>query len=294
MKLVRIPAGRFVMGDADCDGDAYAAGEVDERPAAVVKIDKSFWIGAYEVTNAQYRRFDLEHRTGYFTKRYPGVDGPGLALDAPEQPVIRVSWQQAMAFCRWLSDRSGMRVTLPTEAQWEYACRAGTATAMSYGVVDADFSRHANLADRALAIRPPETGGLTSAIVNPYLGGKFSGIMLDSVFGGDIPCNQDSADGNAVTAEVGRFTPNAWRLYDLHGNVAEWTLTTYRAYPYQGDDGRNRASVGSEKVVRGGSFRDRPHRCRSAFRLSYPAWQRVHNVGFRILIQDDGGDATDG
>ncbi len=276
MELARIPAGRFVMGDHH--------GEPDERPASVVRIDEPFWIGSCEVTNEQFRRFDPDYRSGYFTKRYPGADGPGLALDAPRQPAIRVSWQEAMAYCQWLSVQTGMESNLPTEAQWEYACRAGTSSALSYGGAETDFSKHANVADQALAISPPATGGLTSGIVNPYIKGEFNGIMLDSVFGGDIPCNGRFADGFTATAEVGRFLPNAWGLHDTHGNVAEWTRSTYRAYPYREDDGRNLTSPAGKKVLRGGSFRDRPHRCRSAFRLSYPSWQRVHNTGFRVVV----------
>ena len=282
MELVRIPAGDFIMGDAE--------GETDERPAAVMHIKKPFWIGTFEVTNEQFRRFDPDHRTGYFNKRYPNNNGPGLALDAPEQPVIRVSWKQAMAYCRWLSEKTSMEVTLPTEAQWEYACRAGTSSALSYGNVETDFSKYANVADKTLAIGPPVTGGLTSGVVNPYREGKFSGIMLDSVFGGDIPCNEKFTDGFAVTSQVGQFQPNAWGLHDMHGNVAEWTRSTYRPYSHrnnedeEGDMASEVKMKAEEKVLRGGSFRDRPKRCRSAFRLSYPAWQRVHNAGFRIIV----------
>ncbi|MFV1994332.1 MAG: SUMF1/EgtB/PvdO family nonheme iron enzyme [Verrucomicrobiales bacterium] len=282
MALRRVPAGRFVIGDSE--------GERDERPAALVRIEDPFWIGTCEVTNEQYAQFDPGHRNGYFTMRYPGGDGPGLALDAPDQPVIRVSWDQANAYCRWLSTVTGLEVTLPTEAQWEYACRAGTSSALSFGGVDSDFSRYANVADQALAINPPETGGLTSGIVNPYIEGEFNGIMLDAVFGGDIPCDERFADGFTATAEVGRFRPNAWGLHDMHGNVAEWTRSEYLPYPYDGGEGRDPVSRAGEKragekVLRGGSFRDRPERCRSAFRLGYPAWQRVHNAGFRVVVK---------
>ncbi len=275
MKLVRIPAGTFVMGDAD--------GEIDEHPLAAVTIGRDYWIGACEVTNAQFRRFNPGHRPGYFMKRYPSRDGPGLALDGADQPAVRVSWQQAMAFCRWLSEKAGRRFTLPTEAQWEYACRAGTASPLSYGPLDADFSTCANMADRSLGATPGVTGGLSSSITES----KITGIMQAAVYGGDIPCIETFDDRSVATADVGRYRPNAWGLHDMHGNVAEWTLSGYRPYPYEEDDGRNATAPAGRRVVRGGSWVDRPKRCRSAFRLSYPAWQRVHNVGFRVVCPCD-------
>ena len=83
---------------------------------------------------------------------------------------------------------------------------------------------------------------------------------------------------------MGNYRPNAWGLYDMHGNVWEWTRSIYRPYPYVAGDGRN-GTTGEEPVTaRGGSWRDRPKQCRSASRLSYPAWQRVFNVGFRVVI----------
>jgi formylglycine-generating enzyme required for sulfatase activity len=272
LQLVRIPAGRFVMSSTD--------GHTDEQPPAVVTVPRDFWMGAFEVTNEQFGRFDPGHRTGYFMQRYSGMDGPGMPLDAPRQPVIRVSWQQAMAFCRWLSEQTGMHFTLPTEAQWEYACRAGTASALSYGTVDADFSRFANMADLALSRRPPATGGLESSFTTPFI----QGIILEAAIGGDMPCDVRYDDGAVATAEAGSYAPNAWGVYDMHGNAAEWTRSAWRPYPYDGDDGRNAPDAAGPRVVRGGSFVDRPARCRSAFRLGYPAWQRVHNVGFRVVV----------
>jgi formylglycine-generating enzyme required for sulfatase activity len=273
MTLVRIPPGEFVMGDAE--------GEVDERPLARVTVAEPFWMAACEVTNEQYRCFDAGHTSGCFMKRYPGADGPGLSLDEPRQPVLRVSWQQAIAFCGWLSQRLDVAFSLPTEAQWEYACRAGSGRPLSYGGIDADFSAHGNLADASLSIPPKATGGLTSNITSR----KGHGVFLSAIAGGDIVCDARYDDGSVATAEVGRYEPNAWGLHDMHGNVAEWTLSTYRPYPYRDDDGRNGQSAGGRKVVRGGSFGDRPKRCRSAFRLSYPPWQRVHNVGFRVACE---------
>ena len=137
MELVRIPAGRFVMG-----GDA---GCLDERPATAVEIAKPFWIGRFEVTNAQFARFDPTHDSRVESKHAMQFGVRGFYVNGPRQPVVRISWQQAMAFCRWLGERTGRACTLPTEAQWEYACRAGT---------DSPFHlwRHGR---RLLAVRQP-------------------------------------------------------------------------------------------------------------------------------------------
>ena len=185
-------------------------------------------------------------------------------MDRPNQPVVRVSWEQAVGFCRWLSEQTGMRFSLPTEAQWEYACRAGSSGDLSFGQVGDDFSGHGNLADKAISQLYTVTGGV---------------ILLQ-----DIPSDTRFDDQAVATAEVSSYRPNAWGLYDMHGNAAEWTLSTYEPYPYRDDD-RNTPTLDGRKVVRGGSFYDRPKRCRSAFRLSFPAWQRVHNVGFRVVSE---------
>jgi formylglycine-generating enzyme required for sulfatase activity len=271
MNLVRIPAGSFSMGDLN--------GEPDERPIAQVSIKRDFWMGIFEVTNEQYHLFDTIHNSGYFTKRFQGPDGPGLSLAGPNQPVVRVSWEQALAFCRWLSEITGLRFTLPTEAQWEYACRAGSKQPLFYGDTDTDFSPWANVADISLSVRPGPTGGLESNIVAHF--GK--GIFESAVFGGNVLCDLRFDDGTVSTADVGSYQPNHWGLYDMHGNACEWTRTAYKPYPYSPEDGRDYPAETGKKVVRGGSWCDRPKRCRSAFRLSYPTWQRVHNVGFRVI-----------
>ena len=94
-------------------------------------------------------------------------------------------------------------------------------------------------------------------------------------------------DGKVVTASVSSYSPNAFGLHNMHGNVAEWTRSVYRPYPYREADGRNDPGAEGERVVRGGSCYDAPRRCRAAFRLGYPSWQRVHNTGFRIVIEDE-------
>jgi formylglycine-generating enzyme required for sulfatase activity len=273
IKLVRIPAGTFVMGDR--------GNRADEGPAAHVEIARNFWMGTCEVTNELYCKFDHDHDSGYFAKRFQGPDGPGLSLAEPRQPVVRVSWERALEFCRWLSRKSGMEFTLPSEAQWEYACRAGSASALFYGDVGVDFTRWANVADASLSVSPKPTGGLESNIIAHF--GK--GILESAVYGGNILCETRFDDNAIAVAEVGSYKPNAWGLHDMHGNAAEWTRTAYKPYPYDAADGRDHPVESGRKVVRGGSWCDRPKRCRSAFRLSYPAWQRVHNVGFRVICE---------
>ena len=253
LELVYVPAGEFVMGDA--------AGLPDEWPVARVPVAKPFWMGKVEVTNAQYAVFDPEHDSGYISVYNKDQSTRGEIASRERQPVIRVSWQQAMTFCRWLSEKTGETFTLPTEAQWEYACRAGTTTPLYYGDCDADFGKCANLADER---------------VN-NLCRRESPKWIPSVGGVN--------DGAIVTENVGKYQVNPWGLHDMHGNVFEWTRSEYRPYPYKDDDGRNAATVDGRKVVRGGSFYDRPKRARSAFRLSYPSWQKVYSVGFRVVSE---------
>jgi formylglycine-generating enzyme required for sulfatase activity len=259
LELVWIPPGSFVMGEA--------RGDADEQPPCVVAIGDGFWMGRCEITNAQYALFDPAHdsrfedRTSWiFSEEYLG-----WPVNGPKQPVVRVSWERAMAFCEWLSRKTGQRFTLPTEAQWEYACRAGTETPFWYGDANVDFSPLANMADwtiRNLA----------------YEGWRPKSPDL-------VPRDARFNDGQLVTADIGSYAPNPWGLYDMHGNAAEWTRTAFKPYPYRDDDGCNTEDMPGEKVVRGGSWYDRPQRCRSSFRLSYPAYQRVYNVGFRVTCQ---------
>ena len=254
LNLVVIPAGSFVMGSAD--------GCADESPACVVKIPRPFLLGSCEVTNRQFARFQPDHDSGYVSRFNKDHDNRGEPVNQPDQPVVRVSWNDARDFCRWLSTRTGETVSLPDEARWEYACRAGTASPLAWGEPDADFSKLANLADSRL-------NQLTQRD-SPHW----------------IPCIESVNDGAVATTKVGRYAPNAWGLHDMHGNAAEWTLSAYQPYPYRADDGRNRLDLpAAERVLRGGSYYDRPHRARSAFRLSYPPWQRVYNAGFRVAME---------
>jgi formylglycine-generating enzyme required for sulfatase activity len=263
LELVLIPAGEFVLGDP--------AGEPDECPLTRVSIERPFWMGAREVTNRQYARFDPSHDSRFESKNGYQFGVTGFDLSQPDQPVVRVSWLRAMDFCAWLSERTGSRFTLPTEAQWEYACRAGTATPWTCGDLTADYSQYANVADQTLQ----------QFASDPYTIDK--PLPQYTKYDDWIPHDVRYRDGGLVTVAVGRYRPNAWGLHDMHGNAAEWTVSAYAPYPYQSDDGRDDGSPQGWKVVRGGSWRDRPQDCRSAARWRYPAWQSVYNVGFRVV-----------
>ncbi|WP_460185539.1 SUMF1/EgtB/PvdO family nonheme iron enzyme [Thermopirellula anaerolimosa] len=273
IEMVYIPPGEFVMGDAD--------GLPDERPLSVVRIEKSFWIGSREITNRQFRALFPSHDCGYYQKRHAAADDVGLYVNGDSQPVVRVSWVEAREFCRRLSQQWQVRVDLPTEAQWEYAARAGSDTAMWFGGVNDDFSPFANVGDYAFAYGcdPQVTGGVEHLIPE-------GALIADTRFD----------DRVIVTAPVGSYRPNPWGLWDIHGNAAEWTRSDYAPYPYREYDGRNDGTPAGRKVVRGGSFFDPPKRCRSAFRSAFPVWQRVFNVGFRIVLETDAVpiDATRG
>jgi formylglycine-generating enzyme required for sulfatase activity len=187
---------------------------------------------------------------------------------------VRVSWNEAIAFCDWLSERTGHRFDLPTEAQWEYACRAGAESPMWYGDVDTDFSRVANLGDAKLSEFALDTYIRVHLVNNP------------NQYDDWIPKDARYNDGGFVSTAVGSYQPNAWGLYDVHGNAWEWTRSTLRSYPYKEADGRNKRCQNGKRVVRGGSWYDRPYRCRSGFRLSYFPYQRVFNVGFRPVMEE--------
>jgi len=171
-----------------------------------------------------------------------------------------------MAFCDWLSNKTGKRFTLPTEIQWEYACRSGGTSPLWYGTVDDDFSTSANLSD---ATHHTVDYPHVPTALPPW---RPADIRFD--------------DGWRVSSPVGAFQPNPWGLFDMHGNVAEWTRSTYCPYPLSAED-RPDDQV-SRKTVRGGSWLDRPRRARSAFRTHYEPSQGVHDVGFRVMCEDTG------
>jgi len=266
MDFVLIPAGEYVMGSA--------AGAIDEQPPSAVTIGQPFWMSVTEVSNSQYACFNPAHDTGTIDQHNKDHTRPGYPANLPEQPVARVSWDEAMAFCEWLTGRAGAPCTLPTEAQWEWACRAGADTPFFYGGMDADFSGFANLAD--LSVKLLAVAGIDpQPIANP------------SPYEDFLPKDARFDDGERIVTGVGKYQPNPWGLLDMHGNVAEWTRTSFAAYPYA-EDARNDPISRDDKVVRGGSWLDRPYRATASFRLRYKPYQKVFNVGFRVLMSVDG------
>ena len=264
IELVRIPAGSFVMGDVD--------GNLDELPRSPVTIEKPFWMMTTEVTNALYALYAPTHDSRYIDQWWKDHTTPGYPANKPNQPVIRITWSEANDFCKWISEKTGKTFRLPTEAEWEWACRAGTDRPMWYGTLDADFAKFENMADESLH--------------------RFvvSGVNPQSVRHRDyqafIPHISEVNDGNMIAEDVGAYLPNPWGLHDMHGSVAEWTLSDYKPYPYAVADGRNDGDPDAMKVARGGSWNDRPQRSRAGFRLNYQPWQKVHNVGFRVVMEE--------
>jgi formylglycine-generating enzyme required for sulfatase activity len=263
LRLVLVPAGAFVMGSRE--------GAPDEGPPGLVRIERPFYLGVTEVTRSQFNSFDPAHHNGYHDQNHKDHTTPGYPANGPKRPVIRISWQQARAFCAWLGERSGLRCDLPTEAEWEWACRAGTATPFSYGDLDTDFSPFANLADLATK-RLAVTGVNPQPIKNP------------SPYEDWLPKDARFDDGQRLMCDVGRYQPNAWGLHDMHGNVCEWTRSDYRPYPYPADGAHESLDLGVPKVVRGGSWHGRPKRARSSWRWGYRSYQPVYDVGFRVAV----------
>jgi formylglycine-generating enzyme required for sulfatase activity len=245
MNFVRVEGGSFEMGTAEvpaelCGGRKYLLeGDPDEKPVHKVKISRSFMMAATEVTNAQYERFDPSHRH---------VRGKlGFSVDSDEA-VVFVSWTDAKRFCDWLSEKEGMPYRLPTEAEWEYACRAGTTTAFNTGnALPEQF--HKNVGESWYP--DPERGKGTKEIVRLH---------------------------------VAKTAPNAWGLYDMHGNVEEWTADWYGPYAAGGQTDPVGYAGGDCKVARGGSHSTELYYLRSGNRSGAIPQEKSWLIGFRPVI----------
>ena len=272
MKLVQIPAGKFTMGSPADEKDRYE----DETPHEVT-ISKPFHMGQTHVTVDEFAAFVKD--SGYETDaekdgwsvgfeirdgkpdtkktegaswRNPGFDQKG------DHPVVHVSWNDAKAFCEWLSKKSGKTIRLPTEAEWEYACRAGTKTAYPWGDNPDDGKGWANCADQALKKKLPNA---------PAVWKFFSW-----------------EDGFVFTSPVGSFKANAFGLYDMIGNAWQWCGDRYGDYEKGAATDPTGANTGNWRVLRGGSWFYFPPLCRSAYRVNFitPDFRDRYS-GFRVV-----------
>lgn len=268
MRLVKIPGGEFVMGSQ--------SGYADEAPRAIVQIEKPFAMGSTEVTCKQYAAFDPKHDNRYLDEAGKDHAVPGYIANHPDQPVMRISWAEANKFCEWLSKKSGKTVRLPTEAEWEWAARAGTAGQFFYGDTDSDFSEWANLADAARRRTHVRWDGGSKIHKRRDFPAHYLYPLRDDRY----------TDRWFIVDYVRQYPANPWGLHDMVGNVSEWTGSDYAPYPYKGKDGRNAGKADRPKVARGGSWNDRPKDAGSSIRLPYTSYQKVYNVGFRVVVED--------
>jgi formylglycine-generating enzyme required for sulfatase activity len=225
MKLVYIPPGEFIMGSPENEQHRRN----NEKQHRVI-LTKGFWMGATEVTQRQWKTV---------------MGNNPSKFDGPDLPVERVSWNDAVEFGKKLSRKEGKRYRLPTEAEWEYACRAATTT-------------------------PFNTGKTISTDQANYNGKHTYDSGREGVF-------------RKNTTPVAAFSPNAWALFDTHGNVYEWCADWYaKDCPTDAVTDPTGPGTGTSRVSRGGSWNARPRICRSAFRYGVLPDGLFDFIGFRV------------
>ena len=231
---------------------------------------KSLWVGTYEVTNAQFEIFDPTHDSGVESRQGLSHGFRGFFVNEPELPVCRVSWNEATAFCDWLSEKTGKVFRLPSGEEWKHACLAGANTPFSFGDWDASYTRYANLADQTLI----------EFICDNYIRQRNPNPAV-TYYDDWVPKDRRYCDNGFLSEKPGHYLPNAWGLYDMHGNVSEWTSSCQS--PSYGVDLMDQQAPLYE--ARGGSWRDRPYRATASFVKEYYPWQRVFDVGFRVVCE---------
>ncbi len=261
IKLKRIPAGTFLMGSPEDDTDAHS----DEKPQHRVRIRKPFYLGVCEISQAQYQAA-MGNNPSQFSSYWVGKDEiDGQSTD--QYPVENVTWLDAVEFCNKLSEMEGLKpfyeinweavrvldwngpgYRLPTEAEWEYACRANARTPLRYSFGD-------------------NAGSL----------GEFAWY---------------SENSGSATHPVAEKRPNAFGLFDMHGNVWEWCWDCYREgyYEESTEEDPRWPAAASPRVIRGGSWSSGPRECRSAFRGGLVPAVRGSDLGFRVALGQSGAE----
>lgn len=238
MKL--IPAGNFVMG-FDHDKSIVK----NERPAHEVHLKKSFYISQFEITFDQWDACLLDGGCGSY---HPKDEGWGRG----SRPVINVSWDDAILFTQWLSAKANKPYRLPSEAEWEYAARAGSQKDFHFGSDEKNLCIYGNHADAS-----------------------------SNFFWKNSECDDGTKHG---TAKSGRYRPNQFGLYDMHGNVWEWTQDCYFSnYVGAPNDGTARTGACYYRSVRGGSWNVSATHLRSSNRFMIPHRERHNYLGFRVV-----------
>ena len=278
-EMVRVPAGTFVMGTPTAD--AHSSATRAESQAVIVRIAKPYALGKLEVTRREFRAFVADagydvhgpcitwddQLARFNADRTRGPDNPGRPrVVRDDHPVACVSWNDAKTYVQWLAHRTGKAYRLPSEAEWEYAARAGSASRWPWGDAAADGCDFANLHD------------LTSRET-------FS-------FGWEpVRCR----DGYPDVAPTGALRANAFGLYDMIGNVAEWVEDCATgSYIGRPRDARPWTWAGGcpRRVLRGGSWVSPAEHARSAFRDSAEIGTRADWLGFRVALDLDGRPET--
>lgn len=237
-----IPAGSFHMGSPETEKSSWG----DEEPLHYVKISKPFYIGRYEVTQSQYNEvmsIQKPSQPPEIAWRLPKFRGGN------DLPMERVTWLECVYFTQTLSKQFNEVFRLPTEAEWEYACRAGTTT-------------------------PFYTGETISAEQANYKASKVYGNGSQGYYVG-------------MTTKIGSYPPNAFGLYDMHGNVSEWCSDWYGSGYYTDSpttDPKGPFS-GKYRVIRGGAWDEKPKYLRSAYRYDEGEYYYSSEIGFRVVLE---------
>ncbi len=285
MTFVLIPPGTFLMG-SPADEPGRNPGEYDEGPRHEVSLTKPFYLGKHEVTFGQFERFvtatkyltdgertggghahdakaEWKHRPGT-NWRKPGFAGPFQQQD--RHPVVHVSQADSLAFCRWLSEqpqaplgltKTTIRCDLPTEAQWEWACRAGSGARYWWGADEDTSGKLANFGDRSLQRTHPEWPRL----------------------------NMPMDDGHPFLAPVGSYQANGFGLHDTLGNVWEFCSTRYEIYSKESVTDPEEGNTQRGFAVRGGGWSNSPRDVRCATRNADPPHFCHSNLGFRVALR---------